>query len=607
MSDDNSFHGPSLSIRRKKLERKRSQTISEGIAVANDSPARLFANQSRQQSSVNIPQYCSTRIYRDDQRNSNSQSSEGSPCESSVAPEQLTESVYRRGRPAPPMPVGSSIMSSFAFFKSLQNPASLSLISSVRSAYGVFKPSLRHRTFEVEGLEEEGEKSGGDRSTTGKARFEPSKSQGGDWSIYDNANRSTPAWIAMWNSMNMIQGSAVFAVPYACEILGWTSIPVVALIMIITCFTGHLVGECLYKYPDVQSFRQPPSSHFCRRTRVRSTIACVARDVLSVGGQRFVGLLVLMDMFGSAVIYLILIGKSGSALFNPIIGRELAATTWSVIIGWSVLPFLLSSNLHIIGWFSIIGAIGIHCCIVIATVFCSLQLRFTSEDGLQLPPPDWAHVPTALCIFVFSFTGHAALPGIEGSLKHPESYPKVLDASFSIAGLVKLSYGVFASIVLGKTVTESVADSMTAYPKIYVAMNSCTLFSLFFNIPLFFFILCEQLDAAISPYVCRGFLSNRQCCSLYTFWFLSTRCGILAAVLLVTVLVPQFAQVMGFLGAVSGSMLALTLPSVFHLYLFWSYLGWHERTIRLAVGVLGLFTCATGVIYSPLFRRYSPA
>ncbi|CAL8087461.1 unnamed protein product, partial [Calicophoron daubneyi] len=80
---------------------------------------------------------------------------------------------------------------------------------------------------------------------TGHEPVEPKQSR----EQFDNASRVSPTWVAGWNVLNIIQGVGTLGVPYACAHAGWIFIPVILLIALICCFTGRLLGECLYEYP----------------------------------------------------------------------------------------------------------------------------------------------------------------------------------------------------------------------------------------------------------------------------------------------------------------------------------------------------------------------
>ncbi|KAA3672325.1 uncharacterized protein DEA37_0015094 [Paragonimus westermani] len=127
--------------------------------------------------------------------------------------------------------------------QSLQYPPSLSLITSIRSAYGLFQPRLSSSRMEcIDSISET------TRLNMARKRRRQQEQQQ-QWSMYDNAERTSSEWIAGWSCLSMIQGVGLLAMPYACFYAGWLSLPAIVLITLISCYTGHLVGDCLYDIP----------------------------------------------------------------------------------------------------------------------------------------------------------------------------------------------------------------------------------------------------------------------------------------------------------------------------------------------------------------------
>ncbi|THD26765.1 hypothetical protein D915_002529 [Fasciola hepatica] len=474
-----------------------------------------------------------------------------------------------------------------------------SFVSSLTSAYSIIdrrRGDESSLTAEVE--EEEGEQaSRGSEGGDGDREVLPLVAESGEvrqWSVYDNACRTTSVWVSGWNVTNLVQGVGVLAVPYACFQAGWMCLPIVILIAAIACYTGHMVGECLYDNPRlmITGYRE------LHRTRVRSTMSCIAAHAIPRGGQHFTGALVLLDMFGAAILYLLLLGRSSAEIFEPLLHAEWPLSYWIVVGGCLQVPVVLCPGIHIIAWFSMIAMISLHSCILIGIIYCAQEVGQNSLQGMYLPPPNIENLPVAISIIVFSYAAHAALPGIEGSMKQPDYFPKMLNVAFSLASALKLTFGLLCAIVIGSRIKDSVAECMGNRPVLSFVMNSFVMISVFFSSPLFFHILGEQVDSAVAPYVRRGFLSNRTFLSIYTCWFMSTRCAILALALLIAVLVPFFATIIGFLGAISGCLLLFILPCSFHLILFWYSLCCSAKICRFCIIIFGIAFGILGLIAS---------
>ena len=64
-------------------------------------------------------------------------------------------------------------------------------------------------------------------------------------------------------------------------------------------------------------------------------------------------------------------------------------------------------------------------------------------DITNIPPFDIQTFPVGFGIIVFSYTAHAVFPSIEGSMKKPDHFNSMMNASFAIAAVVKACLGTF--------------------------------------------------------------------------------------------------------------------------------------------------------------------
>nr|QQY02486.1 vesicular inhibitory amino acid transporter [Cryptocotyle lingua] len=416
---------------------------------------------------------------------------------------------------------------------------------------------------------------------------------------YNNAERVAPTWVTGWNVLNMIQGIGILGIPYACVHAGWVSIPVIILVSLICCYTGRLLGECLYIYPETDCPSYFTSSEqLSRRVRVRSTNACIAADVLRYGGRRFVSIAVIAELFGVIVLYLILLGQSTSALLGSVVNSPWPISYWTTIMTYLSVPLLLCRRMRVVTWFGVLCLVGLSLSIAIVIIYCGLELSSTHGMWSTLWAPRLSQLPVSICIIVFSFCAHSALPGIEGSMAKPEQYNTMLYVSFAVAAVAKILIGWIPAFVFGDDVAQAVTDSMSARPVLVIFVHVAVLINVFFSIPLVFFILGEQLDCSVSSNFPTNFFLNRRPFSLQTVWFVSTRMFFLHLALVCATVVPHFALVMGLIGALTGSLLCFIFPAWFHLHLFHTHLTRLDKLIRILIILFGIFVGITGVIFS---------
>ena len=337
--------------------------------------------------------------------------------------------------------------------------------------------------------------------------------------------------------------------------------------------------------------------------RVHSTNAGIADSVIPFGGRRFATLIVLLELFGASVLYVILMGECASKLFKSPIISEWNTAVWTVIMSYLCLPVLLCPRMKIVAWFSVIALISLFSAILIIIIYCIVEAVHGQFNWANLPTVNLNEIPISLNIIIFSYCAHSALPGIEGTMRKPEDYGKVMNFSFGIAAIVKLLLGLICTLVFGESLKQTITDSMTDSPAVACVVQICLLCNVVFSMPLVFYIMGEHFDCEIMEYVNYDFFSTPKFFSLYTLWFVSTRTALLHLAMVCGIMVPHFALVMSLIGSITGSLLCFIFPALFHLRLFRSHLKWYEVIIRILIIIFGILVGGFGVVISSIELR----
>ncbi|KAL3309285.1 hypothetical protein Ciccas_012170 [Cichlidogyrus casuarinus] len=430
--------------------------------------------------------------------------------------------------------------------------------------------------------------------------------QGFDCSDAVVTERSTSTVVAGWNVSNLIQGIGILGLPFACVCAGWISIVVIILVAAICSFTSQLIGKCLYERVD----KIDPSlgCQYLQEDdipiiRTRATYACIAADVWPRFGRKLVSCVVLLELFGATVMYMILLGTSIKPLLDYATGRSLTFAVYTAAIGYALLPFVLVPRMRIIAWFSVFAFIGLFLAIVLILVYTAMSASHSKISWSNLPPPNAQTVPVAIGIIVFSYCAHPVLPGIEGSMKRPESYNLMINVSFCMAAVAKIVVGLLPAMLFGADTKQVVVDNMTANPRLALALNFVVALNVFFSMPLILYVIGEQLDAALLPQMRQEWFDPRKGGKLYPAWLLFNRIVLLSMALLVAIGVPHFALIMGLVGSITGSCLCFIMPAYFHLKLNYTQLSLWQKLVRLLVIIFGCITLVFGVIFSSIRLR----
>ncbi|KAL7058527.1 hypothetical protein AAHC03_016685 [Spirometra sp. Aus1] len=410
----------------------------------------------------------------------------------------------------------------------------------------------------------------------------------------------TSVLMAAWNVFNLIVGVGIMGLPYACAGAGWYSIPMIVLIGAICCYAGQLVGECLYSHrPKAGQIWASPTggADFIRK---RNTYACIAADAFPQAGRLITGVVVGLELFGASILYIILLGTSVHAIAiyvqpdQNLVSIPVGITVFSYLC----LPLLLWPNMRVVAWSSFIAVIGLMTSIVAVLVGSGLQTTEVPVHWDALVQPNTEIIPISVGIILFSFCAHTILPGIEGNMRQPEYFPRMLNVTFTCATVIKVLFGVLCVLAFGRGVEQSVTDNIVNFPAVAILAHVCVMINVFFSLPLVFLILGEHIDLFFMQRVDVRCFNPTRSCGAYRIWILASRGALLSLGIFLAVQVPHFAIIMGLVGSLTGSLLCFIFPCLFSLKLFWKEISWCGRAVRIMILIFGVVGGVVGIIYS---------
>ena len=105
-----------------------------------------------------------------------------------------------------------------------------------------------------------------------------------------------------------------------------------------------------------------------------------------------------------------------------------------------------------------------------------------------------------LGIIVFSFTAHAVFPGVEGSMRHPEQYPMMLNIAFANSIITKLALGLLGVFRYGQELNQTITVNIKTSPVFYILSNTFVIGNVVLAFPLVMFVVLETWDKKMLPY-----------------------------------------------------------------------------------------------------------
>ena len=197
-------------------------------------------------------------------------------------------------------------------------------------------------------------------------------------------------------------------------------------------------------------------------------------------------------------------------------------------------------------------------------------------------------------IVTFSYCAHAVFPGIEGSMREPKKFNKMMHVSFFISAAVKALFGVFAVLTFGLATEQVFTINLAGKVGFNTAATAFVATNVFFSFPLPLFVVVETFDSTVGPY----FPHLKKGTKYHWFWLVLTRTLLVTFALFIALVVPHFGLLMGFVGSFTGTCLSFGFPCIAHLKLRWNSLRWYHIMAEILLIVFGVLAGGLGFVYS---------
>jgi len=393
-------------------------------------------------------------------------------------------------------------------------------------------------------------------------------------------DRQASAILAGWNVTNLIQGMGILGVPYAVREGGVAAVICIFIVALFCDVTGILLVDCLYEISPRSKLRK----------RVRESYPDIGDAVWPGVGGKVVSVVQTIELYAAAMLYLILLTTMFAQITEKYV--PLSLNEWAVICAVAVLPSVFIKRLSLIAWMSMLAVFSLMSALIIMMAYCILQSDQWTWNNI--PSFHISTFPVGFGIVTFSYCAHAVFPGIEGSMKEPKNFNKMMHVSFFISAIMKTLFGLFAVLTFGiltdqvftVNLAENVAFNTAA--TVLVAMN------VFFSFPLPLFVVVETFDNNLGPY----FPHLAKGTKYHWYWLLLTRTILVTFALFIALVVPHFGLLMGFVGSFTGTCLSFGFPCIAHLKLRWKYLRWYHITGEIVLIVFGVLAGGFGLVYS---------
>ncbi|XP_078380180.1 vesicular inhibitory amino acid transporter-like [Oculina patagonica] len=390
-------------------------------------------------------------------------------------------------------------------------------------------------------------------------------------------------WKAVVNLISDIEGTGLLGMPYVIAHSGLVAIAALLVIAFITYYTGAILIDCLYE-----------KNHTGERVRIRSNYKELGNACWPRFGGTIAAVVQLIELFLLASLYLVLCASLTTSIFP---GLPLSDKVWMLIAAAIGLPTIFVKNLSQVAWLSLLSVIALTIAVVAVLAFgIAHHSTWDVKDILVL---DVNEIPIGLAIIIFSYVCHPVLPGVEASMENRSQYRSMLALSFSIVAIVKIAFSVCAFLSFSSNIREVIVNSlpmgvMRMLVNGFLILNA--LFSYPFVVITIIHIIAESVTVDSLPFKIPEIV-----------WFIGIRLLTNFLTLLPAISIPHFALFMAFIGSLTGSLVALIFPAIFHIILKKEELKWYHYIFDVLVIVTGILASLFGLFFTSksLVRAYS--
>lgn len=190
---------------------------------------------------------------------------------------------------------------------------------------------------------------------------------------------------------------------------GWLSLTLLFTIASVVFYTGILVKRCLEFDSDIRSYPDIGKRAFGNKGRI----------VLSI--------IMMMDLYSCAVVFLILEGDNLYNLF-PNNGLQISGIAIGgkqcliVIVALIILPSLWLDNLSLLSYVSASGVLA--SAVILASISWTGAFDGVGfhQQGISL---NWSGIPTAVSLFTFCYTAHPVIATLYNSIENKRQFSNV--------------------------------------------------------------------------------------------------------------------------------------------------------------------------------------
>jgi len=378
-------------------------------------------------------------------------------------------------------------------------------------------------------------------------------------------------------------------VPFALASAGWSGLVVLAMMGVMTNYTGKILIACQRRgvLPDASAGSGAGGRERAgdAPTRTLTSYEDIGEAAFGKTGRAFITAVLYTELIGTAGLFFILEGSHLATLFHAEGHEEAFASAAALLMIPTTWLFDLSS-------LSYVGVLGLGASASLTGV---LSLQFLQELASTGTLPHIADtqflklstLPVSFGLLAFVYAGHAVFPAIYSSMEKPEEYEEMLDRSYAVVALNCLVLGVAGYLLFGDEVADQVTLSLHAGALATFAFSLTTI-NPFSKFALTLDPVAKGVDDKL------GLRPRDDPKDAAASRLLRTALGGLT--LAMAIKLPFFGAGMSLVGAALTLSVSAMFPSACYLKLFGDEISPSERSLNYAIVAVSALCAASGTI-----------
>lgn len=353
----------------------------------------------------------------------------------------------------------------------------------------------------------------------------------------------------VFNSINVLIGIGLFALPLGLKYAGWVFGIILLLLLACGTFcTAELLSRCLDTDPTMMSYADLGYAAFGRK------------------GRALISCLFTLDLLGSGVSLIILFGDSLNALFPSHSSNFFKVLGFFAVTPAIFIPLSILSNISFLGIMCTMGT-------VILIIVCGL-LKQESPGSLLQPMQThlWPENLMGFCLSIGLLSacwgGHAVFPNLKSDMRHPEKFKDCLKTTYKITSVADIGTAIVGFLMFGNLVHDEITKNVlltAGYPNfVYGTVSALMAVIPIAKTPLNARPIVSVLDTLMGI---EGVDTKFQGRMYYFAKFQRVFNRILINFLFVAIAIvfPKFDKLIAFLGAGLCFAICLILPCLFYI------------------------------------------